>query len=105
MVKTISKKADASVLLRLPDSMRKRLARVAKSEKRSMNAVIMVALARYFESERPPPVSIGYRLPADLKTALDDLRDRLANQDQKLTELIKKADTGDLTQLIKKKIE
>jgi hypothetical protein len=86
--KAISKKTDRGseqFLLRLPDGMRKRLAEVAEREGRTMSSVIVVALARYFESERPPPVSIGYRRSAGIEAAIKDL----ADQHRELTELIK----------------
>jgi predicted transcriptional regulator len=90
-VKTISTKADRAVLLRLPDSMRKRLQKVAKSENRSMNAVIMVALARYFEVEGySPPAS-----KADIEAALKDFEDRMLNRFPVLAELIKKGSAGE----------
>jgi predicted DNA-binding protein len=103
MVKKTSKKTgpgSEQFQLRLPDGMRKRLAEVAEREGRSMNVVIVTALAMYFENQDAAP-----KESQSVATALKDLRDRLANQDQKLTELIKKADTGELVQLLKQKIK
>jgi predicted DNA-binding protein len=77
--KTISKRTDhgsEQFLFRLPDGMRKQLAEVAEHEGRTMSSVIVVALAMYFESQRPPA--------ADIKTELKELRDRLGNLEQKL---------------------
>jgi hypothetical protein len=42
--------------LRLPDGMRKDLARVAEREGRSMNAVIVTALVVYLEKEKREPL-------------------------------------------------
>jgi hypothetical protein len=90
-------------LFRLPKGMRKRLAEVAEREGRTMGAVIVTALAIYFENENMLPWSKGYRLSADLEKAIKDLvgqldiekaikdlSDKLAAQDQKLNELLKK---------------
>jgi hypothetical protein len=66
--------------------MRKQLARVAEREGRSMNVVIVTALAMYFENEDAAPWSKGYHV----ETAIKDLVDQLANQHQELVQLIKK---------------
>jgi plasmid stability protein len=103
--KTISKKArqgSEQFQLRLPDGMRKQLARVAEREGRSMNAEIVHALAMYFANEDASPKESQL---SGVETALKDLVDQLANQHQELTELIKKADTDILVQLIKQKIK
>jgi hypothetical protein len=88
--KNISKKAgrgSEQFQLRLPDGMRKHLAVVAEREGRSMNAVIVTALAIYFESEDASPGSKGYRF-------IKDIVDQLANQHQELVQLIK-GDAGE----------
>jgi hypothetical protein len=86
--KTISKKTgqgSEQFQLRLPDGMRKQLARVAEREGRSMNVVIVTALAMYFENEDAAKQDqlLG------LETAIRELTDQLANQHQTL-ELLKK---------------
>jgi hypothetical protein len=89
--KTISKKAgqeSEQFQLRLPDGMRKQLARVAECEGRSMNVVIVTALAMYFENEDTSPGSKGYRV----ETAIKDLVDQMANQHRELVQLIKKSE-------------
>jgi hypothetical protein len=85
----ISKRTDRGseqFLLRLPGGMRERLAKVAEREGHTMNAVIVTALAMYFESKRPPAVSIEYRRSAEIETAIRELA---ANQ-QLTLELLKK---------------
>jgi predicted transcriptional regulator len=99
-------RASDKFILRLPDGMREHLAEVAEREGRSMNAVAVAALAMYFEHASRPrwPVaaeSKGYRVD----TAIKDLVDQMANQHQELVELIRKADPGELVQLIKQKIK
>jgi predicted DNA-binding protein len=86
--KTISKKTDRGseqFQLRLPDGMRERLARVAERQGHTMNAVIVTALARYFENE-------DAGMDAALK-GLGDLKgmvDQLAAQQLELVELLRK---------------
>jgi plasmid stability protein len=99
-------RASDKFILRLPDGMREHLAEVAERNGRSMNAEVIAALAMYFEHASRPrwPVaaeSKGYRVD----TAIKDLVDQLATQHQELTQLIKKADTSELVQLIKQKIK
>jgi predicted DNA-binding protein len=90
-------------LFRLPGGMRERLAKVAEREGRTMGAVIVVALAEYFENhDAAPPGSRGYRRSAEIEAALKDLEDRL---DRKLAELTKKTDTDEIARLIKEKIK
>jgi len=92
--KTISKKKVAGrgseqFQLRLPDGMRKQLAEVAERQGRSMNVVIVTALAEYFENEDAAPGSKGYRVDAAIK----DLTDQMAAQHQELVQLIKKSES------------
>ena len=101
--KTISKKTgqgSEQFQLRLPDGMREALAELAARNGRSMNAEIVTALAMYFAKE-----DAALKESQSIATALKDLLDRLANQDRKLTELIRKADTGELVQLLKQTIK
>jgi hypothetical protein len=89
--KTISKKTgpgSEQFQLRLPDGMRKQLAEVAEREGRSMNVVIVTALANYFENEDTAPGSKGYQVD----TAIKELADQLASQHQELVKLIKKSE-------------
>jgi hypothetical protein len=101
--KTISKRTDRGseqFLLRLPTGMREHLAKVAEREGHTMSAVIVAALAAYFANQ-----DAASKEGQSVAAALKDLTDRLANQDQKLTELIRKADNGELIQLLKQKIK
>jgi plasmid stability protein len=77
-------------ILRLPDGMREKLARVAERKGRSMNAEVVAALAMYFEHEDAAPGSKGYRRSAAIETAIKDLVDQMANQHRELVQLIKK---------------
>jgi uncharacterized protein (DUF1778 family) len=52
------------IIARLPDGMRKHLAEVAEREGRSMNAVVVTALALYFAEES---VSAQERIEDDLQ--------------------------------------
>jgi predicted transcriptional regulator len=108
MVKN-SKKTDhgsEQFLLRLPDGMRKRLAEVAEREGRTMSSVIVVALARYFENERQS-AAVRAQIQAPGQESIDTkgLEDLVVRLDQKLTELIKKADTGEIIQLLRQIIK
>jgi predicted transcriptional regulator len=75
-------------ILRLPDGMRNRLAKIAERRGHSMNSVIIAALAMYFEHEDTSPGSKGYRRSADIEAALKGLEDQIANQHRELVELI-----------------
>jgi predicted transcriptional regulator len=66
-------------IVRLPDGMRKQVAKVAERDGRSMNAVIVTALAVYLENEKQDQF-LG------VETAIRELA---ANQQQTL-ELVKK---------------
>jgi hypothetical protein len=110
--KTISKKTGPGsdqFQLRLPDGMRKQLAEVAEREGRSMNVVIVTALQMYFEHERQSAAlraqlhAAGPEIGAS--TDAKGLEDRFDQLDRKLTELIEKADTSELVQLLKQKIK
>ena len=95
--KTISKKTDRGsqqFLLRLPGTMRKQLAEVAEREGHTMNAVIVNALALYFNNEDMMPWSKGYRLSADIETAIKNLVGQLDNQHQELVQLITQGNEG-----------
>ena len=88
MKKTISKKTDhgsEQFLLRLPDGMRERLAKVAERQGHTMNAVIVTALARYFEDGDAPSI----------KDEISELRLRLARLEARLSE----ADSADAESL------
>ena len=107
--KAISKKTgrgSEQFQLRLPDGMRKQLAEVAEREGRTMNAVIVVALVRYFETERQSAaLRAQIQAPGQGSTDIKGLEDLVVRLDQKLTELIKKADTSELVRLIKQTIK
>jgi hypothetical protein len=75
-------RASDKFILRLPDGMRKHLAKVAEREGRSMNAIAIAALAMYLEKEKQNQL-LG------VETAIRELTDQLANQHQTL-ELLKK---------------
>lgn len=66
------------IIARLPDGMRKHLADVAEREGRSMNAVVVTALALYFAQES---VSAQDRIESDLlgvQSALEALTQEVA---------------------------
>jgi hypothetical protein len=101
--KAISRKTDRGseqFQLRLPDGMRKRLADVAERQGHTMNAVIVTALAMYFQYSENQDVAL--RENQSIATDIKDLRDRLANLEQKLNE---KADAGELVQLLKQAMQ
>jgi hypothetical protein len=93
-------------MVRLPDKMREHLAKVAERNGRSMNAEIVHALAVHFETERQSAaLRAQIQAPGQGSTDTKGLEDLVVRLDQKLTELIKKADTSELVQLIKEKIK
>jgi plasmid stability protein len=88
MAKTTAKRAGRDsdqFMVRLPDGMRKQLARVAGHNGRSMNAEIVTALAMYFAKEDATKQDqlLG------VETAIRELTDQLSTQHQTL-ELLKK---------------
>ena len=83
--------------LRLPDGMRKQLARVAERQGHTMNAVIVTALAAYFENEEAG-IDAAMKMQATALKGLIDIQGRveqLAAQQLELIQLIKKGDAGD----------
>ena len=110
---TISKKTgqgSEQFQLRLPDGMRKHLAKVAEREGRTMNAVIVAALAMYFENERQSAALRAQLraplLPAlEIGTATKSLEDLVYRLDQKIAELSKKSDTDEIVRLIKQQLK
>jgi plasmid stability protein len=72
-------------MVRLPDGMRDALADMAARSGRSMNAEVVAALATYFAKEDAAKQDqlLG------VETAIRELADQLANQNQSL-ELLKK---------------
>jgi hypothetical protein len=85
--KTISKRTDRGseqFLLRLPDGMRVRLAKVAEREGHTMSGVIVAALAMYFAKEDAAKQEL-----LRVETAIRELTDQLASQHQTL-ELLRK---------------
>ena len=71
--------------LRMPDGMRERLAEVAESQGRTMNAVVIGALAEYLADAK----SLESRL-AGIEKAILSLTDKVAEQNQAVSELVKK---------------
>jgi hypothetical protein len=63
-------------ILRLPDGMRERLAEVAESQGRTMNAVVIGALAEYLTDAK----SIESQL-AEIKTILQALTEKVSGND------------------------
>jgi len=103
MAKTTVKRAGRDsdqFMVRLPDGMRKALTELAARNGRSMNAEIVHALAIYFANQDASPKESQL---SGVETAIKDLVDQLTDQHQELVQLIKKADTGELVQLLKKK--
>jgi predicted DNA-binding protein len=72
-------------ILRLPDGMRERLAEVAESQGRTMNAVVIGALAEYLTDVK----SLESQL-AGIEKAILSLTEKVAEQNQTVSELIKK---------------
>ncbi|WMT77447.1 Arc family DNA-binding protein [Bradyrhizobium sp. Ash2021] len=90
--------------LRLPKGMREHLAEVAEHQGHTMNAVIVTALAMYFETERQSAaLRAQIQAPGQGSTDTKGFEDLVVRLDQ-LTELIRKADTS-LVQLLKEKIK
>jgi len=68
-------------ILRLPDGMRERLAEVAESQGRTMNAVVLGALAEYLGDAK----SLESQL-ADIEKAILALADKVAEQNQAVSQ-------------------
>jgi predicted DNA-binding protein len=64
-------------ILRMPDGMRERLAEVAESQGRTMNAVVIGVLAEYLAGAQ----SLESQL-AEIKTALQALTDKVSGPNQ-----------------------
>jgi predicted DNA-binding protein len=64
-------------ILRMPDGMRERLAEVAESQGRTMNAIVISVLAEYLGGAQ----SLESQL-AEIKTALHALTDKVSGQNQ-----------------------
>jgi hypothetical protein len=71
-------------ILRLPDGMRERLAEVAESQGRTMNAVVIGALAEYLTGAK----SVESQL-AGIEKAILALTDKVAQQNQTVSQLVK----------------
>jgi hypothetical protein len=79
--KTIRKKAASELeqfQLRFPNGMREYLAEVAERERRSMNAVIVTALAVYFAQEGTPLDERVKNELGDMQKAIEDLTKEVA---------------------------
>jgi hypothetical protein len=86
---TTSRESD-KFILRLPDGMRERLAEVAVSQGRTMNAVVIAALAEYLAGAK----SLESQL-AGIEKAILTLTDKVAEQNQAVTQIVKEnADKG-----------
>jgi predicted DNA-binding protein len=71
-------------ILRLPDGMRERLAEVAESQGRTMNAVVIGALAEYLTGAK----SVESQL-AGIEKAILALTDKVAQQNETVSQLVK----------------
>jgi predicted DNA-binding protein len=86
---TTSRESD-KFILRLPDGMRERLAEVAESQGRTMNAVVVGALAEYLGDAK----SLESQL-AGIEKAILALTDKVAVQNEAVTQIVKEnADNG-----------
>ena len=107
--KAISKKTGPGsdqFQLRLPDGMRKQLAEVAEREGRSMNVVIVTALQMYFEQERQSAaVRAQIQAPGQGSTATKGFEEMVERLDQKLGELNRKLETGELVEFLKQQLK
>jgi predicted DNA-binding protein len=72
-------------ILRLPDGMRERLAKVAESQGRTMNAVVIGALAEYLTNAK----SLESQLTG-IEKAIASLTDKIAEQNRTVSELVQK---------------
>jgi predicted DNA-binding protein len=88
---TTSRESD-KFILRLPDGMRERLAEVAVSQGRTMNAVVIGALAEYLADAK----SLESQL-AGIEKAILALTDKVAEQNEAVTQIVKEnADKGNV---------
>jgi predicted DNA-binding protein len=71
---TTSRESD-KFILRLPDGMRERLAKVAESEGRSMTAVVVGSLARYLEGVETPQEVLLRSLSEEVKRLSHEVRE------------------------------
>jgi predicted DNA-binding protein len=71
-------------ILRLPDGMRERLAEVAESQGRTMNAVVIGALAEYLANAK----SLESQL-AGIEKAIQALTDKVSEQNQVVSQIVK----------------
>jgi predicted DNA-binding protein len=71
-------------ILRLPDGMRERLAQVAESQGRTMNAVVIGALAEYLGGAK----SVESQL-AGIEKAILALTDKVSEQNEAVTQIAK----------------
>jgi len=71
-------------ILRMPDGMRERLAEVAESQGRTMNAVVIGALAEYLTDAK----SLESQL-SGIEKAILAVTDKVAQQNQTLSKLVK----------------
>jgi len=80
---TTSRESD-KFILRLPDGMRERLTEVAESQGRTMNAVVIGALAEYLADAK----SLESQL-AGIEKAILALTDKVAEQNQAVIQIVK----------------
>jgi predicted DNA-binding protein len=80
---TTSRESD-KFILRLPDGMRERLAEVAVSQGRTMNAVVIGALAEYLSDAK----SLESQL-AGIEKAILALTDKVSEQNEAVTQIAK----------------
>jgi predicted DNA-binding protein len=73
-------------ILRLPDGMRERLAEVAESQGRTMNAVVIGALAEYLANAK----SLESQL-AGIEKAILALTDKVSEQNQVVSQIVKES--------------
>jgi predicted DNA-binding protein len=71
-------------ILRLPDGMRERLAEVAENQGRTMNAVVIGALAEYLTGAKSAESQL-----AGIEKAIQALTDKVAQQSQTISQLVK----------------
>jgi hypothetical protein len=70
----------------MPDGMRERLAEVAESQGRTMNAVVIGVLAEYLAGAQSLESQLG-----EIKTALLALTDKVTEQGQAISKTSKKS--------------
>ena len=124
---TSTNRESDKIIVRLPEGMRHALAELAAHNGRSMNAEVVAALAVHFENQRQS-VAVRTQLRGDLladtrdrallaklyaavgpetggSTATKGFEEMVERLDQKLGELNRKLETGELVEFLKQQLK